>query len=410
MSKTVFWSWQSDRDERVARHLIREALVIALERLSGAVDIEDRLEIDHDTRGLPGSPDIVAAILEKIDAADVFVADVTPIVISERGKHVANPNVLIELGYAKKSLGQDRWITVWNTAFTDCRVEDLPFDLRGKRGPVTFALKEGCSKDDLRQTRASLVDQFAERIGASLDSQPISKVQVLNWQPCAENDLSTWIAAGSSININESFGTGSKELIDGGRWYVRILPTQFDPTSMDNGAYPMPAVSCGGFSWGDTTGGVITYGGSVRADGAERQMPGASMWFRKTGEVWATHAGISSNYNDRPTFYGDYIPEKWATMLSCGLSKLAANGGTGPFHVRLGVTGLAGLHWESGNMFGGVPPIALEPAMEFEFTISGSGHDDWKVQFLEAWTELRRTFSLPPPKPAEQDDVLRKCQ
>jgi len=46
-------------------------------------------------------PDIVATILEKIDNAAAFVGDVTPISVSENGKQVANPNVLIELGYSR---------------------------------------------------------------------------------------------------------------------------------------------------------------------------------------------------------------------------------------------------------------------------------------------------------------------
>lgn len=108
MAQTIFWSWQSDRSERETRHLIREAMVIALDRLAGDSEIEERLEIDHDTRGLPGSPDIVSAILAKIEIAAVFVADITPIAISDQGKHIANPNVLIELGYAKKALGPSR--------------------------------------------------------------------------------------------------------------------------------------------------------------------------------------------------------------------------------------------------------------------------------------------------------------
>ena len=409
MSKTIFWSWQSDRDERVARHVVREALVVALERLSGDVDIEDRLEIDHDTRGLPGSPDIVMAILEKIDAADVFVADVTPITVSEKGKHVANPNVLIELGYAKKSLGQDRWITVWNTAFTDCRVEDLPFDLRGKRGPIAYSLKPGAPKEELRQARALLVDQFVERIGACLNSLPTAPVRLLDWQPSASDDPSIWIAAGQPIIINESWGSGTKELVSGGRWYVRLLPGGFDPSPMDDGAYATPAISGNGFSWGNTTGGVITYSGSVRADGAEKQLPGATMWFRRTGEVWATHTGISGDYNGRSCFYGDYVAEKWATTLWYGLHSLLKNGGKGPFHVRLGVTGLEGLQWENGNIFGGEPPMALEPAMEVEFTIAGSDHDDWKSHTVEGWTALRRVFSLQPPNDAQVQDILRKC-
>lgn len=409
MSKTVFWSWQSDRDERVARHLVREALVIALERLSGNVDIEDRWEIDHDTRGLPGSPDIVAAILEKIDAADVFVADVTPIAISEKGKHIANPNVLIELGYAKKSLGKDRWLTVWNTAFTNCRVEDLPFDLRGKRGPISYSLKSGATKEELRHARLLLVEQFVERIRACLDSLPATPVRPLDWQPSASDDPSIWIGAGQPITINEDWGSGTKEFVSGSRWYVRLLPSGFDPSAIDDGAYAIQAVPST-FSWGDTTGGRMTYSGSVCADGADRQLLGATMWFRRTGEVWATHTGISGDYNGRSCFFGDYVPEKWATTIWFGLHSLAKDGGKWPFHIRLGVTGLTGLCWDNGNNFGGHPPIALEPAMEFEFTITGFENDDWKSSVVHAWTVLRRIFSRQPPNDQQIQDIFRKCR
>jgi hypothetical protein len=410
MSKTIFWSWQSDRDERVARHLIREALVIALKQLSGGVDIEDRLEIDHDTRGLPGSPDIVMAILEKIDAADVFVADVTPIVVSEKGKHIANPNVLIELGYAKKSIGKERWITVWNTAFTDCRVEDLPFDLRGRRGPVAYSLRPGATKHELGQARTLLVNQFVDRIGACLDSLPAPPVRSLDWQPSALDDPSIWSAGAKPITINERFGSGIKELVSGGRWYVRLLPSVFNPSAMDNEGYAVPAISGGGFSWGNTTGGIITYSGSVRADNPGKELAGATMWFRNTGEVWATHTGISGDYQGRPCFYGDYVPEKWANIIWYGLNSLAKNGGMGPYHVRLGVTGLEGLHWSSDNMYGGEPPKALEPSMEVAFTVTGFEHDAWKDDFINAWATLRRVFSRQPPEEVEVDETLQKCR
>ena len=411
MSRTVFWSWQSDRDERVARHVIREAIVIALDRLSGDVDVEDRLEIDHDTRGLPGSPDIVTAILEKIDAADVFVADVTPIAVSDKGKHVANPNVLIELGYAKKSLGQDRWITVWNTAFTDCRVEDLPFDLRGKRGPITYSLPTGATKTELSQARDALVAQFLQRIGDSLDSLPVVPASPIEWQPSVASDRSTWIAAGTPININEDMESGTKELLEGGRWYVRILPSAFDTTAMDSGACaPTAAIGGNGYSWGNTTGGVITYAGSVRADHIQRQLRGATMWFRKTGEIWATHTGIKSENNGRSYFYGDDIAKYWAIFLWYGLVSLTKNGGVGPFQIRLGVNGLSGLYWDTGNMFRSQPSMALEDSIEKEFRVSGFAYDDWKTQFVEAWTDLRRIFSIPNPSSQHIDNMMNNCR
>lgn len=105
---SVFWSWQSDASQRETRAIIKEALETAVSNLNGEVEEAVRsdatLSVDHDTKGLPGSPDIVASILEKIDHAVAFVADVTPIGLVDTGKkkrHVANPNVLIELGYAK---------------------------------------------------------------------------------------------------------------------------------------------------------------------------------------------------------------------------------------------------------------------------------------------------------------------
>ncbi|MGB7410902.1 MAG: hypothetical protein WA910_07150 [Sphingopyxis granuli] len=90
MAQTIFWSWQSDQPPRETRNIIRDALIAALDRI--AVDLEeaDRPEIDHDTKDVPGSPDIVASILAKIETASVFVADVTPIALTDGGKHVAN--------------------------------------------------------------------------------------------------------------------------------------------------------------------------------------------------------------------------------------------------------------------------------------------------------------------------------
>ena len=45
------------------------------------------------------------------------MGDVTPIAVSADGKACANPNVLIELGYAHGTLGESRVLQVWNTAF-----------------------------------------------------------------------------------------------------------------------------------------------------------------------------------------------------------------------------------------------------------------------------------------------------
>ena len=104
--KTVFWSWQSDLDGRVTRDVIRTALDEAITILAAELEEADRPSLTSDTQGVAGTPDIVATILAKIDEAAVFVGDVTPIALSDSGKACANPNVLLEMGYANKASPQ----------------------------------------------------------------------------------------------------------------------------------------------------------------------------------------------------------------------------------------------------------------------------------------------------------------
>jgi len=102
MSRTVFWAWQSDRDEKVCHYFIRDILKAVCDELSEELELEesDRAEVDHDTKDVTGTPEVFATILQKIRAASVFVADVTPIARTEADKPCANPNVMIELGHA----------------------------------------------------------------------------------------------------------------------------------------------------------------------------------------------------------------------------------------------------------------------------------------------------------------------
>jgi hypothetical protein len=101
---TVFFSWQSDIKAAACRTLIEDALDGAIKALAldGSVAVEP--VIDRDTLDEPGAPDIKTTILEKIDAAAAFVADLTIIGETPRGRPTPNPNVLFELGYAMKKL------------------------------------------------------------------------------------------------------------------------------------------------------------------------------------------------------------------------------------------------------------------------------------------------------------------
>lgn len=137
--EAVFFSWQSDIKAAANRTLIEDALKSAALAIAKDSDLAIEPVVDRDTQGLSGSPDIRAAIFEKIEKASVFVADVTPIAVrtktradgSEDRRLCPNPNVMIELGYAITKVGWSRIVMVLNTAFGS--IEELPFDLRGHR-------------------------------------------------------------------------------------------------------------------------------------------------------------------------------------------------------------------------------------------------------------------------------------
>lgn len=145
---TVFYSWQSDTRAAANRSLIHEALQGAATELRADVELKVEPVIERDTQGVPGAPDIGASILEKIDACAVFVADVTNVTRGE-GRPSPNPNVLLELGYALKALGDRRIVLVLNTAFGG--PEQLPFDLRQKRAVTYHSADESPNRAEDRR-------------------------------------------------------------------------------------------------------------------------------------------------------------------------------------------------------------------------------------------------------------------
>lgn len=168
MKRTVFWSWQSDLIPEITKNFIKTALMQALKKVEDDLQLEmaDRFELDHDTKGEAGLVEIATTIFNKIDECEVFVADITPIAISQSNgetKKIPNPNVMIELGYALRGLGHQRVITVANLEFGG-RPEELPFDLRHRRGAITYKL----SKDEAPATRDKINKELVTQLSAAL--------------------------------------------------------------------------------------------------------------------------------------------------------------------------------------------------------------------------------------------------
>lgn len=136
MPKTIFYSWQSDLPNNINRGFILDCLERAVRAIAMS-ELSLEFDIDRDTLDVSGSPDIVATIFKKIDAAAMFVADTTFVTGGEGQRKSPNPNVMVELGYAANQHSWDNIVCVFNVAFG--KIEELPFDLRSRR-IVTYNL------------------------------------------------------------------------------------------------------------------------------------------------------------------------------------------------------------------------------------------------------------------------------
>ncbi len=174
----VFYSWQSDLPNSTNRGLIQTALETAVKSIRNDDSIEVEPVVDRDTSGIPGSPDIASTIFAKIEEAYVFLCDVSIINSETQARPTPNPNVLIELGYAIKTLGSARIIMVMNTAFG--MPEQLPFDLRMRR-VITYKVPETTEKASERnqlakKLQSALKTIFTEQILSTVSevNQPLS--------------------------------------------------------------------------------------------------------------------------------------------------------------------------------------------------------------------------------------------
>lgn len=176
----VFWSWQSDTPGKTGRFFVRDCLLAAIEEIKQHNDIvepteretRDSVHLDSDRQGVPGSPDLANLIFQKIDASEVFIADVTPVSrISARKrpdgsrsvrKLNMNPNVAIELGYALKSRGSENVLMILNEHYG--KRQSLPFDLAHKAGPLIYVLKPDASKEDQRSCAALLTAKLVDAL------------------------------------------------------------------------------------------------------------------------------------------------------------------------------------------------------------------------------------------------------
>lgn len=269
----IFWSWQSDHDGKISRHFVRTALVNAIEQLNEDTDVDDadrqEIELDHDRKDVPGSPDLARLILEKIENCDVFVGDVTPVGELKTGKLLINSNVAIELGYALRAIGDRRIIMVMNEHFGG--LQDLPFDLRHKAGPIVYRLAPRADKAEI----ASAKKQLTAKLKIALDemnkfhSQAKARRQPFQRIATVAGDPSRFLECEKALVTRElSFKEGPQNffLPRTPLIYLRVIPTVAcspikRPQAVENASEKLPDFSrhyrTGGAAWPNEFGAVI---------------------------------------------------------------------------------------------------------------------------------------------------------
>ena len=124
MRLNIFYSWQSNLPSKTNRSFIETAILHAIKNINS--DERFYTILDRDTKYEMGSPDIFETILYKINHCKFFICDVSFV-----NSKMPNPNVLIELGYAIKTLGWQKIICLFNKSTGT--LADLPFDINHNR-------------------------------------------------------------------------------------------------------------------------------------------------------------------------------------------------------------------------------------------------------------------------------------
>lgn len=400
----VFWSWQSDIAQRVCREFVRSALDEALQKLAAELNLEesDRPELDHDTKGEAGMVDITATILRKIEAASVFVADVTSIAKTGQGKKVANPNVLIELGYALKAIGPGGIVLVANERYGGGPT-DLPFDLRNRRGPITYKLDRQASDEELEAARGPLIDSLVEALSAILHvartardakAQPVGK-------PSRDGDPSVWFPAGTVLQARDWFGRAGVQKVvlpDAPRSYMRIIPAGWgdaQPTALElhNLGDGVRLNPLGRWLTGDgglNADGVLYFEPTEGTDPVETQT--ITQWFADSGEIWGVDNKAARLISEQILFDINYTTQRWAIFLRAGLNALRTASSRGPILVEAGVVGLTATRWYA------VSPSARVEGLRDQVRVTHSTRD-WdegaQIAFiLEAVNQVRSAFGV----------------
>jgi hypothetical protein len=224
-SFVVFYAWQSDRLQRLNRHLIRIALNLAAKDISDDPSTGAQVRIESDTENELGHVPVTDTILKKIAACDAFVPDLTFVAKTDAGKLVPNPNVMLEYGYALRAKSHSAMIPVMNTAYGP--PEQLPFDMGHLRHPLQYGLPVTATTAERSAARKALKEEFERILRLMIGAAPARPGTLFQEaKPVASSAF--FFPPGATI-ASFGFPTEQEYRFEGDRAiYVRVFPRYGD--------------------------------------------------------------------------------------------------------------------------------------------------------------------------------------
>lgn len=359
----VFYSWQMDAPRKINKDFIHGALKDAIEKIGQELELSeadrDGIELDQDTQGVLGSPEIARVIFDKISAAQVVVTDVSLVAKGFEDKPHINSNVAIELGYAYGKLGDKGVLKVMNTHFGGA--SSLPFDLRIRRHPVQYTLEPNADASRIAIERKKLAGVFVDILRRYFDDTTKSSMIVAHSEtPFVQQRGRFWdlketlVPKDDRLRVRSDISSSGRSIL-----YFRCIPLLALPELTAREAYDevgdvRPLLSFSGYSRARNKWGIISFEGG----GSESQLVGATQLF-KNREIW----GIDLTYSDRITTPDDadetpkhFIPtgavQREYPRAIDNIRSLAAKLNYGDrYMIEMGLSGAQGIHLAIGNRY-----------------------------------------------------------
>ncbi len=358
MTRAVFFSWQADTPNEVGRTFLKEVLHEVCESMASDTALDEALRsvtVDSDTQGVAGQPPIAETIFKKIDAAAVFVADMTFTGTRMDDRPTPNPNVLIEYGWALKSITNERVICVMNTTYGEPSNESLPFDLAHLRWPIRYTLPADATSKARAEEKRKLASALKDAICLSLGTVPTPLIVAQPSFPIfhAKDGPARFRSLNEAIGFeDDNFSENKQEifLASGPAMWLRLMPAtnpqkewptrELKKIAMEK-SYLMPLIHpSGGYSYVRASDGEGMYRASGNGSSSANTTVDSITFAFKTGEIWSIETAFLNYAKDR--LYATEIEKIFVKGVETYSRFLKELGIDPPYRWKAGLIGVKG--------------------------------------------------------------------